>query len=245
MNALKSAVGTIFSAPAIIILSAYNIQAKDTLTDADGNVYTAVTIGNQVWTVENLRTTKYNDGAPIPLVTDRSEWVACGDSSRPACCWYENDNSNKEKYGVLYNWYAVNSGKLAPKGWHVPSDSEWTELEKYLIKNGYNWDKTKEGQKIAKSMAAKTDWASNDDSGTIGNDLSKNNRSGFSALPGGFRLDRGYFYDIGCHGYWWTTTEYNASFVWRRALYNDKINLIRNHGTLQKGSGFSVRLMRD
>ena len=245
MNGFRSLLLHLFSALAIIVFSVLCSRAKDTVTDADGNVYTTVKIGNQVWTVENLKTTKYNDGAPIPLITERSEWIAYGDSAKPAYCWYENDTNNKGKYGALYNWFAVSSGKLALRGWHVPTDSEWTELEKYVMKNGRNRDTTKEGNTTAKAMAAKTDWVSNKEPGTIGNDLSKNNRCGFSALPGGFRIDRGDFYDIGFHGYWWSATEYDSSFVWRRSLYYNKSNRIRCYGTLRKGSGFSVRLVKD
>ena len=245
MNVFRFSLFAIFTVHAIIVLSASGARANDTVTDADGNVYTTVTIGNQVWTVENLKTTKYNDGTPIPFITDRSAWARCYDSSRPAFCWYENDVGRKETYGALYNWYVVNTGKLAPKGWHVPTDDDWTELEKYLMGNGYNWDGKKGVQKIAKAMAAKTDWAANSDSGTIGNDLSKNNRSGFSALPGGFRLERGDFYDIGMHGYWWSATEYDDSRAWRRSLYYDKNRLESHYCTLHTGCGFSVRLLRD
>jgi uncharacterized protein (TIGR02145 family) len=246
MNVIGTFVRVAGAVPAIIVLSTCGTGAiKDTVTDADGNVYTTVKIGNQVWTVENLKTTKYNDGTPIPLKTERTKWAACYDSSQPAYCWYENDNGKKETYGALYNWYAVNTGKLAPKGWHVPTDADWTELEKYLMENDYNWDGSKDGQKIAKSMAARTDWLTYDEPGTIGNDLSKNNRSGFSALPGGFRLERGDFYDIGIHAYWWSATKYDESRAWRRSLYNDKINIVRHYATLHMGCGFSVRLLKD
>src|SRR4030043_168747 len=127
-----------------------------TVTDADGNVYQTVKIGNQVWTVENLRTTKYDDGSAIPLVTDSAAWAAL---TTPGFCYYNNTTNadNIKKFGALYNWHAVNTKKLAPKGWHVPTEAEWITLENYLIANGYNWDGTKTENKIAKSMAAKTD----------------------------------------------------------------------------------------
>ena len=91
--------------------------------DTDGNVYHTVTIGTQVWMKENLKTTKYNDGTPIPLVAESKAW---GNLSTPAYCWF------KTKYGALYNWYTVNTGKLCPLGWHVPTDAEWTKLITYL-----------------------------------------------------------------------------------------------------------------
>jgi uncharacterized protein (TIGR02145 family) len=245
MNVRRSFLSVLFIMPAIIGFFTFCTPIKETMIDADGNVYTTVKLGKQVWTVENLRTTKLNDGTPIPFITDGSEWQTCEDSARPAYCWYGNDSANKKTYGGLYTWFAVNTGKLAPKGWHVPTDTEWTELENYLVENGHNWNGTDEGRKVAKSMAATTGWVSNNDSGTVGIDISKNNRSGFSALPGGFRLERGDFFDVGYHAYWWSATEYDASFAWRRSLYYDKNNLIRNHSTLRKGCGFSVRLLKD
>lgn len=99
------------------------------ITDIEGNVYTSVKIGTQTWMVENLKTTKYNDGTSIPLVTDNAVWKS---SLSPAYCWYDNDISNKEPYGALYNWFAVNTGKLCPSGWHVPTIDEWSVLEQFL-----------------------------------------------------------------------------------------------------------------
>lgn len=215
--------------------------AFETVSDADGNIYHTMKIGNQVWTVENLRTTKYNDGTAIPLVTDRNAW---GYLTTPGYCWYDNDKNNMNKYGALYNWYTVNTGKLAPKGWHVPSDKEWDIFEKYLIANGYNWDRTTEGDKIAKSLAAKMDWKTATEHGTIGNDLTENNRSGFSALPGGYRYDNGDFYGIGIHGYWWSATELAASYACHRYLSYDFVNLYRDTISF-KSCGLSVRLLRD
>jgi len=125
--------------------------------DADGNVYQSVRIGSQVWTVENLKTTKYNDGTAIPNVTDSTEWIELTTGSY---CYYANNPDNKAKYGALYNWHAVNTGKLAPEGWRVPTDAEWDTLKNYLITNGYNWDGTTTGNKIGKALAARTDWRS-------------------------------------------------------------------------------------
>jgi uncharacterized protein (TIGR02145 family) len=219
------------------------IKNAETVTDIDGNVYTTVKIGRQVWTVENLKTANYNDNTAIPLVKDKDEWGKCELSNKAAYCWYNNNIAYKEKYGALYNWYAVNTGKLAPKGWHVPTDAEWDELQEYLIANGYNWDGTTEDNNIAKAMAAKTDWLADDYEGTIGNDLSKNNRSGFSALPGGCRYPIGFFDNQGEIVYWWSTMEYGSSDAYDRELnYNySALTKLDYH----KNSGFSVRLVRD
>ena len=211
------------------------------LTDINGNVYNTVKIGKQVWTVENLRTTTYNDGTPIPCVTKATEW---GNLDTPGYCFYENENTETiKKYGALYNWYAVITGKLAPVGWHVPTDSEWTILENYLIANGYNYDGTITENEIAKAMAAQTDWTTYATVGTPGNVPDKNNKSGFSALPGGCRYLDGTFNSIGSYGTWWSATANDASYAYTRTLYYDNSNLGRSHD--DKVYGFSARLLRD
>jgi uncharacterized protein (TIGR02145 family) len=217
---------------------------SSTVTDIEGNVYNTVKIGTQVWMLENLKTTKYNDGTAIPLVTDSTAWTYL---STPAYCWYKNDAATyKNKYGALYNWYTVNNGKLAPTGWHVATDEEWTTLENYLIANGYNYDGSTQGDYYAKSLAATTDWAIDTytDAGAIGTDLSKNNRSGFSALPGGDRgSSNGSFYDVGDNGYWWSSTESNTYDAWYRDMYYGNSSVYRNGS--DKQNGFSVRCVRD
>jgi uncharacterized protein (TIGR02145 family) len=214
-----------------------------TVTDIDGNVYHTVKIGNQIWMVENLKTTKYNDNTAISYVPDSAAWYNLypTGSTIGAYCFYKNISSTK--WGALYNWYAVCTGKLAPDGWHVPTDAEWDTLEYYLIANGYNWDGTTTYNKITKSMAAKTDWSSCNDTGTIGNDLSKNNASGFSALPGGCRGPNGNFYSQSDHGFWWSATESGAS-----SAYDYQLNYFSEAagGSFNnKSCGFSVRLLRD
>ena len=115
--------------------------------------------------------------------------------STPAYCFYDNatDTLEQKKWGALYNWYAVNTGKLAPAGWRVPTGADWDTLQNYLIANGYNYDGTTTGNKIAKAMAAQTDWHESTHDGAIGNNLSTNNRSGFSALPVSYRTESGSF----------------------------------------------------
>ena len=233
----------------VIITGGYEPVSADndtgTVTDIDGNVYQTVKIGNQVWTVENLRTTKYNDGTPIPLVTDSAAWKAL---NNPGYCYYNNttDANFIKKFGALYNWYAVNTKKLAPKGWHIPLDAEWTILQNYLIANGYNWDGTKTENKIAKSMAAKTDWViwvTATNTGAICNDLTKNNKSGFMALPGGYRDSNDDFISIGYFCDWWSATEYGASSAYNRNLFYGIVLL--NRYSFSKSCGLSVRLLRD
>jgi len=212
-----------------------NNTPDNTVKDIDGNVYQTVTIGTQVWMVENLKTTKYRNGDPIPNVTDDTEW---SNLTTGAQCNYNNDAAFGNKYGKLYNWYAVSDGRnIAPTGWHVPSDAEWTTLENYVAAN------LGTSGSVAKALASKTDWPSSTDAGAVGNDLSKNNTSGFSALPGGYRSMVGSFNVIGYYGSWWTSTEDNASSAWDRYLNYYFPGVYRS--SYSKGSGFSVRCVRD
>ena len=216
------------------------MKTTTTVTDIEGNVYNTVKIGTQVWMLENLKTTHYNDGTAIPLVTDNTAWS----KYTPAYCWYNNNaTTDKNRYGALYNWYAVNTGKLAPTGWHVPTDAEWITLENYLIANGYNYDGSTSGDKYAKSLAATTDWATDSGTGTIGNDLTKNNRSGFSALPGGSRNVYGTFVGVGIYGVWWGSTEGDKYGAWYRNMYYSNRFVYRDECV--KLAGFSVRCVRD
>jgi uncharacterized protein (TIGR02145 family) len=159
------------------------------LTDNDGNTYKTILIGTQTWMARNLKTTKYNDGTSIPLVTDAAAWSSL---LTPACCWQNNDPARKVTYGVLYNWYAVKTGKLCPTGWHVPSDAEWTELIEYLGGENIAGGKLKE--------SGLRHWNSPNSGAT--------NETYFWALPGGDRLDGpdALFDNLGEMGCWWTTT---------------------------------------
>ncbi|MCP4648627.1 MAG: hypothetical protein GY853_00920 [PVC group bacterium] len=213
-----------------------------TVSDIDGNTYRIIKIGNQWCTAENLRTTKYNDGKEIQHVSDSAAWA---NLYRPAYCYYNNtiDNDSIVKYGVLYNWHVISTGKLNPEGWHVPTDTEWTELGNYLISNGYNWDGTTSGNKIAKAMAAKTGWELSSSKGAIGNNLSTNNSSGFSAMPGGCRDHYGDFYHRGLASHWWSATDYLGSFAYLRNLYYEDSVLT---GSINGNkNGYSVRLVKD
>jgi uncharacterized protein (TIGR02145 family) len=193
------------------------------IKDADGNIYHAVTIGTQTWMVENLKTTKYNDGTPIPLVTDNIAW---GRLTTPGYCWYNNDSATySNPYGALYNWYAVTTGKLAPPGWHVPTVAEWDTLITFLG-----------GVMVAGSALKSTGttyWHPPNSGAT--------NSSGFSALPGG-RLT-GTFSSIGTYGDWW-------AFPGSRGLIiemnnNDQFLNLNDYPGNGGGNGCSVRCVRD
>lgn len=183
-------------------------------TDADGNHYAVVHIGEQTWMAENLKTNKYRNEESIPNVTENSEWGAL---TTGAWCHYFNNVENDAKYGKLYNWYAINDArKIAPEGWHVPTEVDWSTLENYLIANGFNYDGTTDGNKIPKALAANFDWNPSSGEGTIGNDLTKNNSSGFSGLPGGYRDLFGAFVSPGNNGIWWSLSESDETNAWSR-----------------------------
>ncbi len=211
-----------------------------TVTDYDGNVYTTVQIGDQIWTVENLKVTHYRNGDPISNVTDGGGvWKGF---SEGAYCYYNNDIGNNEKHGALYNWNAVSDLRnIAPDGWHVPTDRDWAILKEYLRDNGYGFEGS--GDDIAKSMAAKTNWTSSVEAGAPGNDLSINNSSGFSAFAGGYRHFRGTFTNIGRSGFWWSTTDAITSNAYIYTIDYWRNNLGRYFG--HKSGGYSVRLVRD
>jgi uncharacterized protein (TIGR02145 family) len=206
---------------------------KDTpdnsVTDADGNKYNTVKIGIQTWTVENLKTTKYNDGTAIPNVTDGTAWK---NLTTGAWCNYDNDAGNNITYGRLYNWYAVNTGKLCPKGWHIPTDAEWTALRTYMG--------TDAGIKL-KAKGNLTDgtglWLKNTSNNTEGI-----NESGFTGLPGGYRNGRsglviGEFNDMSYAGFWWSSTVYDDNDE-DRALYRF---LVSNRSTGIEGDYYGVK----
>ena len=195
------------------------------LTDIDSNVYHIVTIGTQVWMVENLKTTRYNDGITIPSVTDNTEWYKL---VTPAYCWYDNDAATyKSTYGAMYNWYTVNTGKLCPVGWHVPSDAEWVQVTNYLGGEGVAGSKLKE--------PGTAHWKSP-------NDCDSNN-TGFKGLPGGHRDSQGEFGDIGEYGYWWSTTVFNTDNAWFRYMSYD--NLALPKVAFYKYDGYSVRCLKN
>jgi len=217
------------------------------LTDVVGNVYQTVQIGNQVWMVENLRVTKYTDATAIPHIQDETEWGAL---TTPGYCFYDNttDSVEQQKWGALYNWYAVssqNTKKIAPSGWRVPTSDDWTVLTNYLIANGYNWDGTTTDNKVTKAMAAKTDWKTNNSNGATGNDAGTNNTCGFSALPGGCRILSSMvlfqYQKTDC--YWWSASEADATNAPAKNIAYDYEGVIGNN--YGKRFGFSVRLVRN
>lgn len=191
-----------------------------------GHCYETVKIGSQCWMTENLVATKYNDGTDIPHVTDSNIWSGL---LSPGFCWYDNNLANYgNSYGALYNWYSVNTGKLCPDGWHVPSDSEWLSLSVYLG-----------GEIVAggKLKDFSTDYWNSPNTGAT-------NESGFTGLPGGYcGIDEPLFYAVGDNGNWWSTTEVAEEFTFIWSTYSTDSNFSR--GLASKRNGLSVRCLKD
>jgi len=197
---------------------------SQTVKDIDGNIYKTVTNGNYVWMAENLKATKYNDGTNISLVTDDEQWQ----KYEPAYCWYDNKEAeNKNKYGALYNWYAVNTKKLCPIGWRVPSKEDLVSLITFTPRDTLTGGKLKETGFV--------NWKIPNKGAT--------NETGFTALSGGVRNYNGNFGLVGEQGVWWTSSEENdfIGFVWILTYNDSRVQ----PGWPSKRDGFSVRCIRD
>jgi len=185
-----------------------------------------VKIGTQIWATKNLDVSTFRNGDSIPEAKTDKEWNQAKEMRKPAWCYYNIDPANGKIYGKLYNWYAVHDKRgLAPEGWHVPSDEEWTTLTNYLGGEIVAGGKLKENRT--------THWRSPNTGAT--------NETGFTALPGGYRVFNGPFSSIGREGLWWCSTEHSIN--WGRSIGNEFTNLFRSD--FYENSGFSVRCLRD
>ncbi|MBS2099411.1 fibrobacter succinogenes major paralogous domain-containing protein [Carboxylicivirga linearis] len=220
--------------------------------DGDNNTYPIVQIGNQWWMAENLKTTTYSNGTPIPNITSDNDWSNLENSnSNKAYCFF-NNNADLN-FGALYTYGAAVNGETqvgdkpiqgaCPTGWHVPNDKEWNEMLTYLINNGFNYDGSTDENKVAKALASNREWESYYyEEGFIGIDLSKNNKSGFTALSVGVRYnDEGFSGPDGAS--WWSFTESDSQYAYNWYLTSDSYGL----GTedTQKSHGLSVRCIKD
>lgn len=203
------------------------------LTDIEGNLYNTVLVGTKLWMAENLRATRLNDNIQISQITDDALWVA---TSNPAYCWYDNNVAFRPTYGALYNWFTVNTGKLCPAGWHVPTDEEFNALEIALGMAAeqadlWGWRGTDHGQK----MKTQTGWDEN------GNGT---NSSGFTALPGGYRYGAdGRFFLQTTITYWWSATEHDADRGWYRRLDSSSSQVYR--ASTSKKGGKYIRCVKN
>jgi uncharacterized protein (TIGR02145 family) len=226
-----------------------------------------VTIGTQTWTTKNLDVSTFRNGDLIPEAKTDEEWKAANENKQPAWCYHENNTANGTKYGKLYNWYAVIDARgLAPAGWHVPTDEEWTVLENSLGDDAGKKMKSSSGWNSYKTRGSKTcpncaNWNAEyrkkvpchtcKDTRSVGAPEVSHvgngtNSSGFSGLPGGFRSGYGYFSDVGNQGNWWSAAEANGMVAWVRLRGLSNSSLYRGgRGNYGNYDGFSVRCVRD
>ena len=207
--------------------SSFTFTTLDVLVDVDGNVYAIIKIGDQIWMAENLKTTRYNDGTSIPLVTDSASW---GNISSAAYCWYDNNAVfYGDSYGALYNFYAVAEGNLCPTGWHVPSKTEWEDLIEFAG-----------GASVAGGALKETGYSHWNMPNTGATD-----EFGFSALPGGYRHYSGYFIGVGTREEFWTSDAATSDRAYEKGLTNTSASVGGDaNGEFMK-HGFSVRCIKD
>jgi uncharacterized protein (TIGR02145 family) len=196
------------------------------VSDADGNLYSTIIIGGQIWMATNLETSKFNDNTDIQHVVENTNWSSL---STPAFCWYNNLENLNNNYGALYNWFSVNTGKLCPVGWHVPTEDDWITLTNLLGGELIAGGKLKE--------AGTLHWMSPNTSAT--NDFR------FTALPTGYRtgLDAGTFRATGYLGFFWAGTE-EDSVAGRARMLSFESNELAPGAGLKK-NGYSVRCVKD
>ncbi len=219
MNKLR-----IFPPVLLLLLLFVSTSCKREIRDLDGNLYSTVKIGNQVWMKENLNVSHFSNGDPIAEAKSAGEWIMLGMQKKPAWCAQGNNPDNERTYGKLYNWYAVNDPRgLAPEGFHVPTDDEWTQLINYF----------------GGSVMAALKMRANTGAGT--NQAEKG--TGFDALSAGYRTVPGKFEGVGSYAYWWSTTEITKDAAWVRFLDYLYCNIYFSANN--KASGFSVRCIRN
>ncbi len=202
----------------------FKTYKSGSVSDNDGNYYNVIPIGVQLWMAENLKTTRLNDGTSIRMETEASNWI---NLTEPGYCWYENDIiANKNVYGALYNFYSVNTGKLCPSGWRVPSDDDWTVLTDFLGGEDVAGGKLKE--------KGTEHWEPPN--------IGAEDEFGFTARPGGYRIYNGIFNAIGLVANWWTSTRDTYSLM-RSISYNSSD--VGTGGYQSMETGFSVRCVKD
>ena len=205
-----------------------NIPQGHAEISGENSFIDSVRIGNQEWQTKNLNVDRFRNGDMIQEARTSEEWVAAGENEEPVWSYFDNDAENGKIYGKLYNWFAVNDARgLAPDGWKIPSDEEWTTLADYLG-----------GKNVAGGKMKSTDmtyWQSRNKLPT--------NESGFSALPGGYRISDGSFINFRFNAFFWSATENDNYMAWIRYVNNYNNNLFRYN--LNMAVGVSVRCLRD
>ncbi|MFH0895334.1 MAG: FISUMP domain-containing protein [Bacteroidota bacterium] len=218
------------------------VKSQTNVWDYDGNIYSTVTIGSQMWLVQNLRVTHFNNGDSIPYVTDNTDWY---NTTTPALAWYNHSSTNHEIYGNLYNGYVMTDTRnVCPVGWHIPNENEWVELERTVCSSatcitdfpydslGQGWQGSNEGAKLKE--VGTTHWNS-PNSGT--------NSSGFTALPAGYRYWDGDFYTLNQYTVLWSKTKNSDSLNWMfHGIVFDRSDIYKGYGDLKNGN--SIRCMK-
>ena len=198
-----------------------------------------VLLNNRWYCVQNYSPTHLADGTPIPIVTDATTWAGL---ETPARCLYNNSTDAEfiAKYGYLYNWYGIDEGLEMPcEGCVVPSSAEWESLRDWMIANGFNWDETTTGNKIAKALASSGgEWANRNNAGDPGNNQASNNSSGLTMLPGGRRFEDGSFNGIAAMSYIWARNLGNSFYIWNFDA------LARFSTGISSTVGYSIRISR-
>lgn len=215
------------------------------INDNESNIYKTITIGNQLWLSENLRSTRYNDGTPVQIIEANDQWSAAGNA---AYSWYNNDFANKNVNGAIYNYYVVDQSQngnknICPSGWHIPKKLEWTILFNYLSQNGYGSGGV--SSDISKSIASTSGWEPAPSAGLVGNDQPSNNSSGFNGYPTGMRSYNGAFTVFGRWAGWWNQPDdYMLGYSpWYSVITNDTKTV--NTIGLGMNYGASVRCIKD
>jgi len=211
----------------LLVFCTFLVKAQ-TVMDIDGNEYKIIKYGLQEWTASNLNGSKYLNGDVISEAKTSEEWIKAGAEGKPAWCYFNNDPENGKKFGKLYNWYAINDPKgLAPKGWRIPQNPDWTKLVKNLL-----------GVDVAgMKMKSKTGWKSKNGTNNIG----------FEALPGGYRNEKGEFKELGSKGQWWANSEpveVKKSNMIYSLMLNDHTTEV-SYLKMNKANGLSIRCIKD
>lgn len=214
----------------MIFTSCGDVMFNETTKSNETISSNMVTIGKQVWMTKNLNVDKFRNGDTIPEVKTDEEWKKAGENGEPAWCFYYNYPEDGDRYGKLYNWHAVNDPRgLAPEGWKIPSDEDWSRLVDFLG-----------GDNVAGIKMKSSDYWAENNSELRNN----NNNNAFLGLPGGYRELNGRFHSDGLYGFWWSSKEGNSDSVWCRYLsYED--NSVGRSIVNSMGEGFSVRCLKE
>ena len=211
-----------------------SVEYGEGVTDFKGNTYKSVKIGKQEWMAENLNVNHFKNGEIIPEAQTEEEWLKAGKKKEPAWCYYDNNQANGQKYGKLYNFYAVSDTRgLAPTGWHVPSDSDWNVLKEEGVFSNENIN-----VEAGTALKAKSGWNYSYLQSGNGTDY-----YGWKGLPGGFRRSDGDLGGIGSDGIWWSYSQVSALDSWTRRLTCADYKVVRR--SFSNECGFSVRCVKD